>query len=156
MLAPSSATLGQVNTTSVTLTTTNGTNPGTAPATVVATDGTTVISGNVTLVKQQALDAGCTGTASGAFSTATITTGAIPGACILYQITVQNAGSANATGVTVSDSTPAFTTLSTAATTTVGTITGPAVGSTGSITATIGTLTPSQSAVVTFGAKISQ
>jgi uncharacterized repeat protein (TIGR01451 family) len=156
VLAPSSATLGQVNTTSVTLTTTNGTNPGSAPATVVATDGTTVISGNVTLVKQQALDAGCTGTASGAYSTATITTGAIPGACILYQITVQNAGSANATGVTVSDSTPAYTTLSTVATTTVGTITGPAAGSTGSITATIGTLTPSQSAVVSFGAKISQ
>jgi uncharacterized repeat protein (TIGR01451 family) len=156
VLAPSSATLGQVNTTSVTLTTTNGSNPGTSPATVVATDGTTVISGNVTLVKQQALDAACTGTPSGAYSTATITTGAIPGACIVYQITVQNAGSANATGVTVSDSTPAFTTVSTAAVTTVGTVTGPAVGSTGSITATIGTLTPGQSAVVTFGAKISQ
>lgn len=158
VLAPSSATLGQVNTTSVTLTTTNGTNPGTAPTAVVATDGTTVISGNVTLVKQQALDSSvpCSGAPSGPYSTATITTGAIPGACIYYQITVQNAGSANATGVTVSDSTPAFTTLSTAATTTVGTITGPAVGSAGSITATIGTLTPGQSAVVTFGVKISQ
>ena len=156
--SPSSAALGQVNTTSITLTTTNGSTPntGTAPATVIATDATTVISGNVTLVKQQALDPNCNGTASTAYSTATITTGAVPGACILYQITVQNVGSANATGVTVSDSTPAFTTVSTVPATTAGTVTSLSVGATGSFTASIGTLTPSQSAVVTFGAKISQ
>jgi trimeric autotransporter adhesin len=81
----------------------------------------------------------------------------VPGACIDYQITVQNVGAANATGVTVSDTTPAYTLLNTVPATTLGTITStPAVGAAGSITATIGTLTPSQSAVITFRVKIQQ
>ena len=54
----------------------------------------------------------------------------------------------------VSDATPSFTTLSSLATTTVGTITGPALTATGSISATVGTLTPSQVAIVVFGVKI--
>jgi uncharacterized repeat protein (TIGR01451 family) len=82
--------------------------------------------------------------------------GAVPGACIDYQITVQNLGSANATAVTVSDATPAFTTLSTTPAVTLGTISAPipAMGSAGTVTATVGTLTPGQSAVLTFGVKI--
>jgi uncharacterized repeat protein (TIGR01451 family) len=77
---------------------------------------------------------------------------------VLYQITVTNVGAANATSVVVSDGTPSYTTLSSAAATTVGTIAvgAPTVGATGSISANIGTLTPGQSAIVTFGAKINQ
>ncbi len=154
--APSGVSPGVVNATAVTLTTSNGTYTTSAPAVAVASDSTTVIAGNVTLTKMQGLDAACTGAPPAGYSTTTIGAGAVPGACIDYQITVQNAGSANATGVTVSDSTPAYTILSTLPATTLGTITPPtpAVGATGTVTATIGTLTPGQSAVVTFGVKI--
>jgi len=117
-----------------------------------------VIAGNVTLVKAQGLDAACSGTPTGGFGTTTVTAGAVPGACIQYQITVTNAGSANATAVTVSDATPAYTTLFTAPAVTQGSITPPtpAVGATGTVSATVGTLTPGQSAVLTFGVKIQQ
>lgn len=157
VIAPSGVAVGVVNTTTMTVTAANGTTyTSTAPAATVATDSTTVIAGNVTLVKTQGLDAICTGTPSGGYSTTTITTGAVPGACVDYKITVQNVGAANATGVTVSDATPAYTVLSTLPATSNGTVTGPAVGAVGSVTATIGTLTPGQSAVVTFGVKIQQ
>ena len=76
--------------------------------------------------------------------------------CVLYQITVSNVGSSNATSVVVSDATPTYTTLNSAAATTVGSIGAgsPAVGGTGTVTANVGTLTPGQSALVTFGVKI--
>lgn len=156
VIAPSGVAAGVVNTTTMTATTANGTYSTTVPAAAPATDSTTVIAGNVTLVKTQGLDATCSGTPAGGYSTATLTAGAVPGACIDYQITVQNVGSASATGVTVSDATPAYTILSTLPATTAGVITPPtpAVGAAGTITATIGTLAPSQSAVVTFGVKI--
>lgn len=156
VIAPSGAAAGVVNTTTVTASTANGTNPGTKPADAAATDSSTVISGNVTLTKTQRLNATCSAANVGTYSTTTLTTGAVPGACIDYQITVQNLGSADATGVTVSDATPAFTVLALAPATTTGTITAPtpAVGASGSITATIGTLAAGASAVVTFAVKI--
>ena len=75
---------------------------------------------------------------------------------MLYQISVTNVGSANATAVVVSDATPAYTTLSSAPATTVGTIVAgaPAVGGVGTVSANVGTLTPGQAAVLTFGVKI--
>jgi len=158
VIAPSGAAVGIVNTTTVTATTTNGTYTSTVPAAAVATDSTTVIAGNLTLVKAQGLDATCSGTPSGGYTQGTVSSGAVPGACIDYQITVTNVGTANATAVTVSDATPAYTTMSTVPATTVGTITAPtpAVGAAGTVTATVGTLTPGQSAVLTFGVKIQQ
>ncbi len=154
--APSGVATGVVNTTTITTNTANGSYISTVPVPAVATDSTTVISGNLTLVKTQALNATCSGL-PGAYSTSTITTGAVPGACIDYQITVQNVGAANATGVTVSDTTPAYTLLNTVPATTLGTVTtAPAVGAAGTITANIGTLLPSQTAVVTFRVKIVQ
>jgi len=156
--APSGVAAGVVDVATVTATTANGTYTSTVPTAAAATDSTTVIAGNVTLVKAQGLDASCTGTPTSGYATTTVTTGAVPGACIDYQITVSNVGSANATSVVVTDSTPAYTLLSTSPATTVGTITTPtpAVGAAGTITATVGTLTPGQSAVVTFGVKIQQ
>jgi uncharacterized repeat protein (TIGR01451 family) len=156
--APSGGAPGVVNVTTVTVTTTNGSYTSTAPAAAPATDSTTVIAGNVTLVKTQGLDAACTGTPPGGYSTVTITTGAVPGACIDYSITVTNVGSASATSVVVSDATPAFTVLSaTAPATTAGTITAnPGSGVAGTVTATVGTLTAGASSVLTFGVKIQQ
>ena len=158
VIAPSGAAAGLVNATTVTATTANGSYTSTAPAISAATDSTTVVAGNVTLVKAQRLNAACSASLGTSYGSAVITTGAVPGACIDYQITVQNLGSADATGVTVSDTTPAFTVLAIAPATTVGTITPPtpAVGAAGSITATIGTLVPSTSAVVTFAVRIQQ
>ena len=143
VIAPSGAVTGAVDATTNTATTTNGTYTSTVPAPAVAIDTTTVTSGNLTLVKAQALDTACTGPTGGT-TYATTTVSAKPGQCVDYQITVTNSGSTNATTVVVSDSTPTYTTLSTAAATTVGTIAGgaPAVGGTGTINANVGTLTP--------------
>ena len=126
---------------------------GGAPA--VATDSTTVIAGNLTLNKAQALDTACTG-ATGATVYTPANLSAKPGQCVLYQISVTNVGSANATAVVVSDATPAYTTLSSAPATTVGTIAAgaPAVGGVGTVSANVGTLTPGQAAVLTFGVRI--
>jgi uncharacterized repeat protein (TIGR01451 family) len=157
VVAPSGAVTGAVDTTTNTATTTNGTYTSTVPAPAVAIDTTTVISGNLTLIKAQALDTACSGPTGGT-TYVTTTVSAKPGQCVDYQITVTNSGSTNATTVVVSDSTPTYTTLSTAAATTVGTIAGgaPAVGGTGTINANVGTLTPGLAAVVTFGVKINQ
>ena len=155
VIAPSGATVGATNITTATATTTNGNNPGAAPAPATATGNTTVIAGNLSLGKMQALDAGCAGP-TGATVYASSNVSAKPGQCVLYQITVTNVGSSAATAVVVSDSTPTYTTLSSAATTTVGTIAagGPALGATGTVTANIGTLNAGQSAVVTFGVQV--
>ena len=150
--------IGVVDTTTLTATTSGAINAIAAPAAVSATDATTVISGNVVLVKAQALDAACDGTADTAFSAATITTGAVPGACIRYRITATNNGNANVTGLVISDGTPAATTYSStvAAASTAGTVTAPANLTAGTISNNVGTLTPSATVVLTFGVKIDQ
>jgi uncharacterized repeat protein (TIGR01451 family) len=153
VIAPSGATPGAVNGTTITVTTANGSYATPLPAAATANDSTTVIAGNLTLSKAQALDTACAGPVGGTvYAAATLS--ARPNQCVLYQITVTNVGSANATLVSVSDATPSYTTLSSAAATTVGTVTGPTAGNTGTVTATVGTLTPGQSAVLTFGVRI--
>lgn len=162
VIAPSGAVPGTVNTTTITVTTVNGTYTTTAPAPTVATDSTTVIAGNLTLVKTQALDAACDGTADGVYSQAGLN--ARPGECVLYRITVTNVGAANATNVVVSDATPSYTTISTTASTTAPNFaSGPAIGASGTVTGYIGdtatassggTLAPGASAVITFGVRI--
>jgi trimeric autotransporter adhesin len=154
VIAPSGATPGAVNTTTITTTTTNGSYTTTAPAPSVVADNTTVIAGNLTLSKAQSISTTCAA-ATGATVYTPGNLAAAPNQCVLYQITVTNVGAANATSVVVSDATPSFTTLSNAAAVTVGTIgSTPAVGSAGTISATVGTLTPGQSAVLTFGVRI--
>src|SRR5215472_15751951 len=121
-----------------------------------AQDQTTVIAGELRLLKEQALDANCDGVADTAFGQSNITAGAVPCACVIYHITGNNAGTANITSVVISDATPAFTVYRNTppASTTVGTITAPANGTAGTISATVGTLTPGQSAVIIFAVKI--
>jgi trimeric autotransporter adhesin len=121
------------------------------------TDGTTVIAGNLVLVKEQALDANCDGVPETAFGAATISTGAIPGACIRYRITVTNNGVANVTGVVVSDAMPTHTTYNDnlAVSTTLGSVTAvPAANASGTLTVLVGTLAPSALAVISFGVRI--
>jgi uncharacterized repeat protein (TIGR01451 family) len=147
VLAPSGAAVGAIDTTTA--------RAGYNATFATAQDQTTVIAGELRLVKQQSLDATCSGT-PGTFSQANITAGAVPGACVIYQITATNAGTSNITSVVVSDATPAFTVYrnNPAASTTVGTIVAPANGTAGTISATVGTLTPGQSAVIVFAVKI--
>lgn len=163
VIAPSGAVAGTVNTTIITVNTANVTYTTTAPAAATTTDSTTVIAGNLSLVKEQALDANCDGIPDAAYSQANLNAG--PGQCVMYRITVTNVGAADASNVVVSDATPAYTTVNTAAVTSSGVVSGPAVGASGTITARIGTgatatvggtLASSQSATITFGVKIAQ
>ena len=158
VFTPPGASPGAVDATTVTVTTTNGTNPGSAPAAVSVTETSTVVLGNLTLVKEQALDAACNGTA-GTWTQAAITTGAAPNACLRYRVTVTNVGSAQALNVVISDATPAYTLYDTgggtaAAATTVGTVVAPSAGTAGTVVATVGTLPAGASAVLTFGVRI--
>lgn len=153
VVAPAGAANGAANVTTITATTTNLSYGTTVPAVATATDLTTV--GNLTLTKAQALDADCNGAPDAGYAAAALS--ARPDQCVLYQVTVTNNGTANATSVVVSDAVPSYTTLSSVAATTVGTMTAnPTVGAPAgsTISANVGTLTIGQSAVVTFGVRI--
>ena len=156
VFSPGSAAPGTTDTATLTATVSGVIGGVAAPAATVATDGTTVVAGQVGLVKTQALDAACDGTADTAYSSTNISSGAIPGACIRYQITATNVGAANVTSVVVSDATPANTlyTVTVPAATTAGSITAPADAATGTVQASLGTLVPGQSAVISFGVRI--
>lgn len=156
VFAPAGAALGAVNVSTVSVTTSNVAYTTPAPAVVQVTDNTTVITGQLQLVKVQGLDADCDGNPETPYTNLNITTGAIPGACLRYEITVTNVGTATATNVVVSDATPANTVYSGAipASTTQGTITTPADGAAGAISADVGSLAPGQSVVITFGIRI--
>ena len=155
VIAPSGAVPGSVNASTITVTTTNfaGGYTTTVPAPTVTTDSTTVIAGNLTLEKTQALQVSCTG-AVGAYTNGNLS--AKPGDCVHYQVKVTNVGSASATNVVVSDATPTYTKLHSAIATTLGTIAAgsPALGGTGSFSADVGILTATQSAVLSFGVMI--
>ena len=154
--AAGGAAIGITDTTTLTVTTSGSVNAVAAPATVSATDTTTVIAGNLVLLKEQALDANCDGIADTAFSNANISAGATPGACVRYRVTITNIGTADVISVVLSDATPANTTYhaAVAATTSQGSVTAPAAGSTGTVSASVGTLAAGASAVVSFGVRI--
>ena len=154
--ATGGAAAGITNTTTLTATTSGSVNAVAAPATVSSTDTTTVIAGNLVLLKEQALDANCDGIADTAFSNANISAGATPGACVRYRVTITNIGTSDVISVVLSDATPANTTYhaAVAATTSQGSVTAPAAGSTGTVSASVGTLAAGASAVVNFGVRI--
>ncbi len=156
VFCPAGAPLGQVNTTTLTATTVNVGYTSAAPAPAIATDATTVINGQLQLVKRQALDATCNGVADTPYDVIDITTGAVPGACLRYEIVVTNVGTSAVSNVVISDATPANTVYSgvVAASTTQGGIVTPANGAAGTITATVGALAPGQSATIIFGIRI--
>ncbi len=154
--ATAGAAAGITDTTTLTVTTTGSVNGAAAPAVVSSTDATTVIPGNLVLLKEQALDANCDGIADGALSNANISTGATPGACVRYRVTITNIGTASVLSVVISDATPANTTYSAAvaAASSQGSITAPVAGSTGTVSANVGTLASGASATMSFGVRI--
>ncbi|WP_306117998.1 MULTISPECIES: hypothetical protein [unclassified Roseitalea] len=120
------------------------------------TDTVTVVSGNLQLVKEQARDDDCDGTADTAFQQGQLP--GSPGQCIVYRVTATNTGGGDAEGVEIRDQTPAFTTYEAVAGfadvddgSVGGTIsTEPGQGATGDVIATYGTLSPGETAVLTF------
>jgi uncharacterized repeat protein (TIGR01451 family) len=156
--APPGAAVGSINTTTVTATPSavvDGTGPS-APDSAV--DTTSVVSGNLTLQKEQALDATCDGVADGAYGPGALS--ALPGTCILYRITATNAGTTDITALVISDSTPTETTQSTLTSVTpggAGLVTEPGIGGTGTIqvdVGAVGPLPPGSTVVVGFGVQI--
>ena len=138
-------------------------------ATTAATDTTTVTDGLVMLKAQQAVGvAGCANAnpPAASYTTAAIpaSVNTVPGACIAYRITVTNSSAATITSVVVNDVVPANTRMhypcsgngAANPTVTIGTIAGttPATGATGTVTANVGPLTSTQSAVLYFCVRI--
>ncbi len=154
--ATGGAAAGITDTATLTVTTSGSVNAVAAPATVASTDSTTVIAGNLVLLKEQAIDANCDGVADTGFSNANISAGATPGACVRYRVTITNIGTSDVLSVVLSDATPANTTYhaAVAATTSQGSVVAPAAGATGTVSANVGTLAAGASAVVSFGVRI--
>lgn len=118
-----------------------------------ATDTSTVFSGQLRLQKSQALDAACDGTPDTAFTTAVIS--AKPGQCLIYQVIATNQGATAVTNVSISDATPTYTTMSTAASCTAGTGSSPAMGATGTAACNgIASIASNGTATLTFGVQI--
>ncbi|KJG09083.1 hypothetical protein C0W96_07540 [Photobacterium kishitanii] len=145
--APNSAE-GITNITTVTATVPCGT--------VTVQDSTTISNTNMSVTKEQALDAGCDGSADGPFSTNNIS--AAPDECVIYQLKAQNIGIKNAVNVKITDAAPTFTTFlvipGTIPTITTGTINPITNGGQGAIVGTAGTVTPGNSETLIFGIRI--
>ncbi len=107
VFAPLGATDGQTNTTTVTAQHALG-----APAGVSVTDVSTVVTGTLTVVKEQKQVNCGTGADITAYSTAPIAN-LLPGSCVKYLITAANTGSSAITTLLLSDAVPSFTTLET-------------------------------------------
>lgn len=159
--APASATPGTTDAATITANVSGTINSVAAPTDPVNTDTTNVIGGQIRLDKTQALDADCNGAADVGYAVTNIN--ALPGACIMYRITATNEGVSNVTGVTINDSTPAFTKLIKTPTyltdptsSTGGAVTSPADGGTGAISTVFGTMTGAQDETLEFSVKIDQ
>ncbi|MGZ0657228.1 hypothetical protein ACWPKO_03795 [Coraliomargarita sp. W4R53] len=162
VFAPLGAPDAAINITTITATPSGVINTVAAPDAVSNEDTTTVILGDVVLLKEQALDADNNGVADGAFTV--LPQSAKPGESILYRVTATNTGSADATNIVIYDTTPTATTYAPANTGlavayvsggTVNTVDAvPAAGASGSLEFNVGTLAPGDSATVGFGVKI--
>lgn len=74
-------------------------------------DSVAIISGDITLVKEQALDLTCNGETDSAFTRAR--QNADPGQCIVYRLQADNTGTSLATDVVLRDTVPDFSTFET-------------------------------------------
>jgi uncharacterized repeat protein (TIGR01451 family) len=159
--APLGAADSAVDATTVTVTTSGVISTVAAPSVVANTDATSVVRGNLVILKEQAIDLTSTGTGVTTFTTSQLT--AAPGAVIVYRITVTNNGSSDATAITVNDSTPSNTTYFGVGSQGIANVggdttkaTAPTNGGTGPFVFTIGTLASTKSSVITFAVKINQ
>ncbi|MCU4121416.1 beta strand repeat-containing protein [Variovorax sp. N23] len=158
VFAPGGASAGATDLTTVTATFTDPAPNCGAPT---ATDLSTVITGQIRVVKTQAADIACDGTADGAFAATPLSLK--PGECIVYQVKATNEGSSPVTNIAINDAVPAYTSLTGAtqpanqcvATGITGTApvyaqsaTAVSCGSTGN------TVSPSGSATLTFAVRI--
>nr|WP_314233386.1 hypothetical protein [uncultured Moraxella sp.] len=147
--APANATAGVQNSNVLTVSPT--TISGTTTSPVSNTDLTTVNDGQIRLVKEQALDAACDGTADGSFTQNNLS--AKPGTCVIYRITATNEGNVPVTTVKINDNVPTYTTLvsgSASNNNTSGTVTVNGVA----ITNTVATLSGNTSAQLQFTVRI--
>ncbi|WP_175950756.1 DUF11 domain-containing protein [Burkholderia sp. BCC0405] len=105
VFAPGGATAGASDTATVT-----ATFPANSCGAPNATDLTTVITGQIRVVKTQALVQACDRlTLVGSFTANTLT--AKPGDCIVYQVVATNQGTAPVSNLSINDAIPAYTTL---------------------------------------------
>jgi uncharacterized repeat protein (TIGR01451 family) len=104
VFAPGGATAGATDTATVTVTFPDVAACGTPSA----TDLSTVITGQMRLVKTQALDPSCAGTVVPSSSAPLI---AKPGECLVYRVVATNEGAAPVTNMSINDAVPAFTSL---------------------------------------------
>ncbi len=104
VFAPANASPGSTDVLTI-LATNIDVNPGAPSASL--DDQTTVISGQVRLVKTVALDADCDGLALSAFEQVQ-SASVEPGQCVVWRVVAENQGSADASNVTITDSIPAY------------------------------------------------
>jgi len=156
--SPASAVLSEVNATDISVVVSglvNGTPP---PSVSSVRDVTTVILGNVSLEKTQAIDTNCDGIADTPYVSTTLN--ADPGQCVLYRVVMTNLGLNNVTNVIVSDAIPSYTTFFNGgfgvSTDRGSVISQPADGGRGTVVVNVGTLVPGQSATVDFSVKIDE
>ena len=166
VFAPANAAQGNDNVKTITVTADPIDDSGSVSDAV--SDITTITSGDMSVLKEQALDANCDGTADGptacsgeaCFQFGTFQV--IPGQqCVLYRLTATNTGATTLFNVRINDTTQPFTTHLAAAVRCErpsgncdGDVTGPADGATGDVTAEIGELQAGETARLWFGLRV--
>ncbi|MDH6169250.1 putative repeat protein (TIGR01451 family) [Variovorax boronicumulans] len=158
VFAPGGASAGATDTTTVTATFTGGCG---APS---ATDISTVITGQIRVLKTQAADITCDGVADGAFAAAPLSLK--PGQCIVYKVVATNEGTSPVTNIAINDAVPAYTSLSATQPTAATQCTSTGVSGTALVYAQTATavscgsasnsVAPSGTATLTFAVKINQ
>ena len=124
------------------------------------TDTTTITATQIRLLKLQALDANCDGTADGSYTAATLTIGRNAngtGQCVLYRVTVQNQGALNIGEFTFRDNTPASTVMAILPSCTSPTVCtdmiSPAVNAVGSLSGKVSAVASGASHTFEFGVR---
>lgn len=168
---PLSGTIGLTETETLTLEsslnapdeTSSGTKTDMDPSNNSVTNTVVIVSGDLTLIKRQVLDADCDGgEPASAFTLAEVDVR--PGQCIRYEITASNTGTADAGSVTIQDILPGFTTLTECASACTVTVTPagstivsqPSEGGTGAMQSQHGTLIPGAPATLAFTVKVDE
>lgn len=121
-------------------------------------DVTTVKQSQLTLIKLQARDFDCNGTADETYTTNTLTIGKQSngqGQCVLYKVILNNSGAtAMSTAFTFRDMTPAYTVLSQSPIcTSCSSMTAPSVGNAGAVSGTLNSVAANQSYEFNFGVR---